>query len=306
MRPPLPLWQVFFLLALLAGSVAFADSPEVELRMVLQVHGEGGAKATEAQVARTAEVLKSRLDMADADDPEVTVKGDRISVRAGGIEDPDRLRHLLLSNAKLEFRFVTFPEGGGGVESREAILQNYNGNLPPGVEILEGDQLVDGRKTGTLYYAVEKKRAVGGEDFQSVRPTLGQFDNPMLSFTLTPEAASVFGEMTGANVGKGLAIVLNDRVVSAPVVRSRITDTGQMEGNFTKEEVQDLAAALNSGALTAPITVLEETRGNSPMRINKTASTALFVLIAVLGFFTAKGLFNRKRKPTRDEGAGQD
>jgi preprotein translocase subunit SecD len=306
MRSPLPLWQVFFLLALPAGPAVLAEAPEVEIRMVLQVHGEGGAKATEAQVARTAEVLASRLDQAGADDPVVTTNGDRVSVRAGGIDDPDRIRRLLLSNAKLEFRFISFPKDGSGAASREAVLQSYGGNLPPDVEILEGDQRADdGRKTGSLYYAVEKERAAGGEDFESVRPGMGQFGTPMLSFKLNPEAASVFGEKTGANVGRSLAIVLNGKVVSNPVVRARITDRGQIEGNFTQEEAQELAAVLNSGGLTAPVTVLEETRGSSPRKLNKTASTALFVLIAILAFLAAGGVFSRRKKRPLDGGTGQ-
>ena len=92
---------------------------------------------------------------------------------------------------------------------------------------------------------------------------MGQFDQPILEFRLRPEAAAVFGEMTGANIVKALAIVLNGKVVSAPVIQSRITDAGIIEGNFTLLEVQDLAILLRSGALKAPITVVEETSGSS-------------------------------------------
>lgn len=306
MKSPLPLWQVFFLLALPAGPAVFAAAPEVEIRMVLQVQGDGGAQPTKAQVTRTAEVLASRLDQAGADDPEVTTEGDRISVRAGGIDDPDRIRRLLLSNAQLEFRFISFPKDGSSAASREEVLQSYGGDLPPDVEILEGDQRTeDGGKAGTLYYAVEKERAASGEDFVSARPGRNQFGNPMLSFELNPQAASIFGEKTGANVGRSLAIVLNGRVVSNPMVRSRITDRGQIEGNFTEEEIQDLTMMLRSGALTAPVTLLKESRVSSPVKANKTASTALFVFIAILAFLAAAGVFNRRKKPPRMEGTPQ-
>lgn len=306
MTSPLPLWQVFFLLTLPAGPAVLAESPEVEIRMVLQVHGDGGAKATEAQVARAAEVLESRLDQAGADDPVVTPVGDRLSVRAGGIDDPDRIRRLLLSNAKLEFRFISFPRNGSGAASREEVLQSYGDDLPPDVEILEGDQRAeDGRKTGTLYYAVEKEQAARGEDFESARPGVNQFGDPMLSFELNPEAALIFGEKTGANVGRSLAVVLNGKVVSNPVVRARITSQGQIEGGFTEEEVQDLVMMLSSGALTAPVTVLEEIRGTSPRKMNKTGGNAVLILLAILAFLAAGGVFNRRKKRPLDGGTGQ-
>jgi preprotein translocase subunit SecD len=105
---------------------------------------------------------------------------------------------------------------------------------------------------------VDKRRDVTGRDLKTARPGLGQFNDPIVEFSLTPEGAQKFGALTGANTGQGLAIVLDNRVVSAPVIRSRITDNGIIEGNFTQQEVQDLSTVLRSGALPASLTYLEE------------------------------------------------
>jgi preprotein translocase subunit SecD len=80
----------------------------------------------------------------------------------------------------------------------------------------------------------------------------------VVAFHLSPDGARLFGEATGANVGRGLAIILDGKVVSAPVINSRITDSGVIEGSFTQQEVQDLVTTLRSGALPAGITYLED------------------------------------------------
>jgi preprotein translocase subunit SecD len=169
------------------------------------------------------------------------------------------VRRLIKNTAFLEFRIVRFPEGGGGVPTRDALLAQFNGNLPPDLEILEGDiRDEQDAVTGEQYYAVEKRRTVTGRDLKTARPGLGQFNDPIVEFSLTPEGSAKFGELTGNNVGKPLAIVLDGRVVSAPRINSRITDNGLIEGGFSQQEAQDLATVLRSGALPAGITYLEE------------------------------------------------
>lgn len=294
MKTSLPLWPALLLLAFAPSSTAFADAPKVDLQLVLQVHGTGNSGSSGSAVAQTVEVFKERLDMADTREPEIKVQDDRISIRVADVDEPDRIRRLLLEDANLDFRFVRFPEGGGGAP-REDVLQHFQGAVPDDVEILEGEERgADGQKTGTLYYAVEKKRVVTGQDFESVHPSRDQFGGPMLEFKLKSQAASAFSEETGANVGRGLAIVLNGRVVSSPVVRSRISGRGQIEGNFTEEEIQDLVTVLRSGALPAHLTVLEESRQPSSLETNS-FRPFLAVLLAVAGSLIASGLFSRRK-----------
>ncbi|MEA2603941.1 MAG: preprotein translocase subunit SecD [Acidobacteriota bacterium] len=223
-------------------------------------------KPNEANLVRNAAVnqavttIDNRINQFGVTEPVIqpTTTGHRILVELPGVDDPDRVRRLIKNTAFLEFRVVKVPKGGGGSNSREEILANFGGQLPEDIEILEGDRRENNAVVGKSYYGVEKRRTVTGRDLSNASPGRGQFGQPMVEFTLTPNGAQAFGELTGQNVGNGLAIVLDGRVVSAPVIKSRITDRGSIEGNFTQQEVQDLVTVLKSGALPAGITYLEE------------------------------------------------
>jgi preprotein translocase subunit SecD len=229
--------------------------------LVLTMNGVEQNGVRTGAVNQAVQTIRNRVDQFGVAEPVIspTTTGNRIVVQLPGVDDPERVRNLIKSTAFLEFRLVKFPQGGGGVGSREAILSQYGGRLPEDVEILEGDQVDDtGTVTGKLYYAVEKRRTVTGRDLSNARPGLGEVQQPVVEFTLKPQGAEAFAELTGNNVGSGLAIVLDGRVVSAPVINSRISDRGQIEGSFTQQEVQDLVTTLRSGALPAGITYLEE------------------------------------------------
>jgi preprotein translocase subunit SecD len=237
---------------------ASAASPLVDLSLVLQVHpGTGASAGIGDAVARTAQVIRERVDKLGLGNAEVTLQGDRIEVALAGVDDPERVRRVLLAQDALELRFARFPSPWGAA-SQEAVLANYNGQLPPDLEILAGNGRADGGKAGTVYWAVEKRPVITGADFASARPSLGPLDMPTVEFRLKPDAAKVFSQATGDNVGANLAIVLNGRVLSAPKLQSRISDTGIIEGGFSKIEAEDLAIVLGSGTLPARVSVVRE------------------------------------------------
>jgi preprotein translocase subunit SecD len=211
-------------------------------------------------VNQAVTTIDNRINQFGVTEPVIqpTSTGYRIVVQLPGVDDVERVRRLIKNTAFLEFRVVKFPKGGGGVGSREEILANFGGQLPDDLEILEGDRRENNAVVGKMYYAVEKRRTVTGRDLSNATAGRGQFGQPNVEFTLTPTGSVAFGNLTGQNVGNGLAIVLDGRVVSAPVIKSKITDRGQIEGNFTQQEVQDLVLVLRSGALPASITYLEE------------------------------------------------
>ncbi|HSK81532.1 MAG TPA: protein translocase subunit SecD [Thermoanaerobaculia bacterium] len=229
-------------------------------RMVFDMQGTEVNAVRESAVNQARQTIGNRIDAYGVAEPVIVPASDyRIDVQLPGVDDPERVRNLIKSTAFLEFRLVRLPKGGGGVSSREEILANYGGQLPENLEILEGDIRDDqGNKVGEQFYAVEKVRTVTGRDLKTARPGLGQFRDPIVEFSLTPTGADAFARLTGENVGSGLAIVLDGRVVSAPVINSQIRDSGLIEGSFTQQEAQDLATVLKSGALPAEITTLEE------------------------------------------------
>jgi len=239
------------------------ESSSSEDGLVFTMNQQAVNEIQNGAVTQAVQTIDNRINQFGVTEPVIapTSTGHRIVVQLPGVDDPERVRRLIKNTAFLEFRIVRYPKGGGGVSSREEILSNYGGQLPPDVEILEGDRRDDTPQhniVGKSYYAVDKRRTVTGRDLRNASPGRGQFGNFVVEFTLTPDGSQTFGQLTGQNVGSGLAIVLDGRVITAPVVKSRITDRGQIEGNFDQQEAQDLSFVLKSGALPASITYLEE------------------------------------------------
>jgi preprotein translocase subunit SecD len=229
--------------------------------LVFEMKPEVVQQTRQLAVQQAKRTITNRIDQFGVAEPVVQeASGYRILVQLPGIDDQERVRRLIKNTAFLEFRLVRFPAGGGSAPTREAILANYNNQLPPELEILEGDARdnVTQQITGKVYYGVEKKRVITGRDLKSARPGQGQFNEPVVNFNLSPASAKTFGEITGSNINTGLAIVLDGRVVSAPVIHAKITDSGVIEGNFSQQEAEDLSTVLRSGALPAGITYLEE------------------------------------------------
>lgn len=184
--------------------------------------------------------IDNRVNQYGVAEPSITrqgAEGDRIVVQLPGVDDPERVKRLIKSTAFLEFRLTEYPPAGGsGVATRDEILSRYGGRLPADVEIFAQDKRDDqGRILGQSYFAVQARRVITGRDLKSANMSSGQFNQPVVAFHLTADGARMFGDATGANVGRGLAIILDNRVVSAPVINSRITDSGIIEGNFSQQ-----------------------------------------------------------------------
>jgi preprotein translocase subunit SecD len=236
------------------------NTQSAEGRVVFTMKTENVNSIRSLAVTQAKQTIDNRINEFGVAEPIIQeATNQRIIVELPGVDDPERVRRLIKNTAFLEFRIVRFPESGGGAPSQEQILQHFNGQLPPDLEIKEGDQRnQDGIVVGKQYYAVEKRQQVTGRDLKTARPGLGQFNQPIVEFSLTPDGAQKFGDLTGSNINKPLAIVLDGRVVSSPNIHSKITDNGQIEGGFTQQQAQDLSTVLRSGALPASITYLEE------------------------------------------------
>ena len=226
--------------------------------------GDATDELRDKAIRQAEQTIRNRIDAFGVAEPVVQRRlgSDRIIVQLPGVDDPERVKDLIGQTAFLEFRLVDELAGGGrAVADTEAgLLGLYGGRLPADLEIFP-QTLRDsfGDVVGQQYYALEKRQVVTGRDLKDARPSLGQFNDPVVQFSFTPDGADRFGEVTGNNVGRGLAIVLDGQVQSAPNIESRITDTGIIRGSFTQTEVEDLSTVLRSGALPAEITYLSET-----------------------------------------------
>jgi preprotein translocase subunit SecD len=229
-------------------------------RLHFELAGSEARNIRQLAVNQARETIRNRIDAFGVSEPVIHDEGlgsNRIVVQLPGVDDPDRVKRLIKNTAFLEFRLTA--EGTGGFVSRQDLLDHFGGTLPGDLEIMVEDVRNDEKViVGQRFWALEKRRVVTGRDLKTARMSAGQFNEPTVAFSLTSEGGRKFGDVTGANVGRGLAIVLDNRVISAPTIRSRITTDGVIEGSFTIQEVQDLVTVLRSGALPAGLTYLEE------------------------------------------------
>jgi preprotein translocase subunit SecD len=197
-------------------------------------------------VDQSIEIIGRRVNELGTVEPLIQREGtDRVLVQVPGLQDPTRLKQLLGKTAKLDFRMV---DTGGSVD--EAV----QGRVPP------DDELLYGTSAPKTPYLVEKRVLVSGADLTDAQPGFDQRSSePIVSFRFNTSGARKFAEVTQQNVGKPFAIVLDNEVISAPVIREPILGgSGQISGSFTVQSANDLAILLRAGALPAPLTIIEE------------------------------------------------
>lgn len=205
-------------------------------------------KATQA-VQQSIEIVRRRIDETGVNEPQIARQGaNRILVQLPGVDDPDRIKKLLGTTARMTFRLLD-----------PNVDPNSGQRPPPGVEILkaENERRADGLPTA---YAVRQRVEVEGANLvkasAGTNPQTGEW---IVNFEFDSLGARRFAEVTRQNVGRPFAIVLDDKVISAPVIREPITGgRGQISGRFTAHDAQDLAVLLRAGALPAPLTIVEE------------------------------------------------
>ncbi len=207
-------------------------------------------------IDHAVETIRNRVDALGVTEPIIAPESDnRIVIQLPGVDDPARVKDIIKTTAVLQFRIVE----GSPAATAEATLNTVDPAMKADVDVLPGtreDEL--GRAAGTEFYAVRKTVPVTGTDLKTASVTKGQLGQPNVGFSLTPDGARKFGELTGNNIKRRLAIVLDNKVVSAPVINSRIDDQGRIEGNFSVQQASDLALILRSGSLPASLTPMEE------------------------------------------------
>jgi len=208
--------------------------------------GDGAVQATLSDAATTdkvrravsqsIEVLRRRVDALGTTEPNIQQQGaDRVLVEVPGLQDTTRLKEILGTTAKLEFRLVADP-GDPPNEVETLPMQQGGGSMP-----------------------VQKRVMVEGEDLVDAQNSFDQNGQPDVNFRFNLRGGQRFGQVTSENVGRLFAIVLDDKVISAPRILSPITGgSGQITGSFTVEQASNLAVLLRAGALPAKLTIVEE------------------------------------------------
>ena len=186
---------------------------------------------------QSLEIIRSRIDELGTREPTIIAQGEeRILIELPGIKNPKRIKEIIGTTAKLTFRFIA---------DNDAKNQSY--------EKLQS-------KNNLETYNVQKKLVLSGEHLTDAQPGFDNLNNSsVVNFKLDSFGAKKFAYATKNNIGKRLAIIIDDKVVSAPVVRDAITTgNGQISGSFSVEEANNLSIILRSGALPAPMSIIEE------------------------------------------------
>lgn len=274
---------------------SFEQSRTPEGAMLFKMKAPAIAAIERDTIEHSVETIRNRIDALGVTEPIIAPEsGNRIVIQLPGIDDPARVKDIIKTTAQLQFRLV---EGNPGPDSK-STLDSVAANMKNDVDILAGtreDEL--GRAAGTQFYAVRKTIPVTGTDLKNARVQKGRVGEPNVGFSLTPDGGRKFGDLTGANVGRRLAIVLDNKVVSAPVINNRIDDQGVIEGSFTTQQAADLALVLRSGSLPASLTTMEErtvgpSLGRDSIRQGVLASIVGFValILAVLLYYRGAGI----------------
>ena len=226
-------------------------------------------------VLQSIEIIRRRIDETGVLDPQITRQGDsRIVVQLPGVEDPNRIKELIGRTARMTFRLLDETATNPAAP-------------PPGV-----DFLVDEGQPG-VRLPVRRRVEVDGANLTDARP--GQDTQRglwVVNFTFDSVGARKFADISRANVGKRFAIVLDDKVISAPVINEAIlSGRGQISGNFTARSAQDLSVLLRAGALPAPLTVIEERSVGPELGADSIRAGALALLVGFLLVIGYMGVF---------------
>lgn len=219
----------------------FLDLPEEEADRIKQM-----------AAAQALETIRNRIDQFGVSEPDIRRQGEkRILIQLPGVEDTEQAKELIGKTALLEFKLV---------DERMDPSNALSKGAPPGSEVLYevGEDAATGRSLKTPYL-IKKRAMLTGAYLTDARASFDTQDGPFVSIDFDRKGARIFERVTGENVRKRLAIVLDNRVYSAPVIQDRITGgQARITGNFTTEEAENLAIVLRAGALPAPVNILEE------------------------------------------------
>ncbi len=250
-----------------------------------------------SSIDQALETIRNRIDQFGVREPLVARQGlNQIVVQLPGIKDPDRAKELIKETAILEFKLLDEDSplsrelpGRLPRAKAEELFNELQSKIPEGDEILfERVRDEESGQEWRVPYLVKKRVLLAGDVLSDARVAIGEFSEPYVSVTFDAKGAKEFERITSEHVKKRLAIVLDDTVYSAPVIRERIPGgRASIEGSFTMAEANDLSIVLRAGSLPAPLEVIQDlTVGPSLGRdsIDKGLTTTFFAGVLVVLF----------------------
>ncbi|MBO4369311.1 MAG: protein translocase subunit SecD [Desulfovibrio sp.] len=219
-----------------------------QLRYTAHFSSQETERLENMALEQALKTIRNRIDQFGVAEPDIRKQaGNRIQIQLPGVSDPKRAVQIIGQTAHLEFHLVR-----DDVEANRTVM-------PAGVVALPYQEKGQQEGNAPRLLAIEKDAMLTGEDVEDARPAFDQMNQAYVALTFNSRGGRIFEKVTGENVGRRMAIVLDGKVYSAPVIRERIGGgRASISGSFTTEEAQDLAIVLRAGSLPAPVTVLEE------------------------------------------------
>ena len=267
--------------------VSTTGSPPDTYLVRMEAAAENGFR--DQAVVQAMLTIRNRVDGLGVTEPVIQRYGGagryEILVQLPGVDDSDRVRRVVQSTSFLELKLAD----SGPFPSEQAARVNYGGTLPADLELMESAER-DATGSSEEWYAVRRVAAITGRDLRSAYTSRDENNRPAVGFTLTPDGSRRFGRVTEENIGRTLAIVLDERIQSAARIEERISYSGIIRGGssgFTLQEAQDLALVLRSGALPASLEYLAESQVSASLgadSIRQGVLAGVVALVAVVLF----------------------
>jgi preprotein translocase subunit SecD len=242
------------------------DSAGSTTTTIWELHEAETKRIKDSAINQALETIRNRIDQFGVTEPIVQRQGlKQIVVQLPGVKDPKRAKDLIKETALLEFKMldedIRLDLPARVMKDKEAeVLQEFASKLPEEDQILF-ERVID-KDTGVEFrmpYVVKKRVMLTGDVLSDARVAIGQFNDPYVSITFDSKGGQEFERITGENVKKRMAVVLDSTIYSAPVIQERISGgRAQITGTFTTQEANDLAIVLRAGALPAPLKIVQD------------------------------------------------
>jgi preprotein translocase subunit SecD len=247
-------------------------------------------RRTVAEAIKTLERRVNELGVAEPVIAEHGDQGDQILIQLPGVTDPEAAKRVIKQTAQLSLKLVE-----DAATSRETLLQAHGGQVPANMEVVSGQGETPGEP---IFYLVRREAVVTGRDLKNARVGVDPATNqPDVQFMLNVQGADRFKRETGRNVGRRLAIILDNSIYSAPEIKGQIGSEGRISGRFSTQEADELAKVLRAGALPATLRPLQEltvgpSLGRDSIRSGVLAAAAamLFITVFMLIYYRLSGV----------------
>ena len=244
------------------------------------------------EAKRTLERRVNQLGVAEPVIARHGTAGDQILIQLPGVTDVEAAKRIIVTTAQLSLQLVE-----DSAPSEETLLQTHGGRVPDNMELVSGSGNEPGER---VYYLLKREAMITGRDLKNARVGVDENNRPQINFTLNANATDKFSRETGRNIDRQLAIVLDDRVYSAPVIQSRLGADNRITGGgagFTTEEADELAKILRAGALPASLRYLQEltvgaSLGRDSIRdgIRASLGAVVFIALFMVAYYRLSGI----------------